>query len=96
MKRSTERILTTHTGSLPRPDDFLPILEEKESGKLRDAAAFDEASASASGCKPRQERRDLSPKSIAYQENCQQSNDDADDKRKEDACHRDVGRSRAA
>jgi 5-methyltetrahydropteroyltriglutamate--homocysteine methyltransferase len=41
MKRSMERILTTHTGSLPRPENFLPILEEKEGGKLRDAAAFD-------------------------------------------------------
>ncbi len=26
MKRSTERILTTHTGSLPRPPDLLPLL----------------------------------------------------------------------
>src|SRR5215471_6579320 len=26
MKRSTERILTTHTGSLPRPDDLLAAL----------------------------------------------------------------------
>jgi 5-methyltetrahydropteroyltriglutamate--homocysteine methyltransferase len=26
MKRSTERILTTHTGSLPRPPDLVPIL----------------------------------------------------------------------
>ncbi len=26
MKRSTQRILTTHTGSLPRPPDLLPIL----------------------------------------------------------------------
>ena len=34
MKRSTERILTTHTGSLPRPDDLLAMLEAKESGRL--------------------------------------------------------------
>ena len=26
MKRSTERILTTHTGSLPRPDDLAALL----------------------------------------------------------------------
>lgn len=39
MKRSTERILTTHTGSLPRPDDFLPILQAQEAG-ASDAAAF--------------------------------------------------------
>jgi len=25
MRRSTERILTTHTGSLPRPDDLIPM-----------------------------------------------------------------------
>jgi 5-methyltetrahydropteroyltriglutamate--homocysteine methyltransferase len=41
MKRSTERILTTHTGSLPRPDDLLPLIAAKEAGKLNDAAAFD-------------------------------------------------------
>jgi 5-methyltetrahydropteroyltriglutamate--homocysteine methyltransferase len=40
MKRSTERILTTHTGSLPRPDGLLPLIEQKESGALRDTAAF--------------------------------------------------------
>jgi len=40
MKRSTERILTTHTGSLPRPGDFLALLEEKERGGSRDGAAF--------------------------------------------------------
>lgn len=27
MQRSTERILTTHTGSLPRPADLLPVLD---------------------------------------------------------------------
>ena len=27
MKRSTERILTTHTGSLPRPPDLTTMLE---------------------------------------------------------------------
>lgn len=30
MKRSTERILTTHTGSLPRPDDLLELLLSSE------------------------------------------------------------------
>jgi 5-methyltetrahydropteroyltriglutamate--homocysteine methyltransferase len=40
MKRSTERILTTHTGSLPRPADLLPLLRQKEDGELRDAAAL--------------------------------------------------------
>ncbi len=32
MKRSTERILTTHTGSLPRPSDLLPLLAAAEAG----------------------------------------------------------------
>jgi 5-methyltetrahydropteroyltriglutamate--homocysteine methyltransferase len=36
MKRSTSRILTTHTGSLPRPPDLLPLLlAPDESGKNR-------------------------------------------------------------
>jgi 5-methyltetrahydropteroyltriglutamate--homocysteine methyltransferase len=30
MKRSTERFLTTHTGSLPRPDDLIQIMFAKE------------------------------------------------------------------
>ena len=37
MRRSTERVLTTHTGSLPRPDD---LLQAKESAPLPDPAAF--------------------------------------------------------
>ncbi len=41
MKRSTERILTTHTGSLPRPDDLLTLLYAKEKGELQDQAAFE-------------------------------------------------------
>lgn len=41
MKRSTERILTTHTGSLPRPDDLLTMLYAKEKGELQDQAAFE-------------------------------------------------------
>src|ERR1700733_13399058 len=32
MKRSTERILTTHTGSLPRLSDLLPLLAAAEAG----------------------------------------------------------------
>lgn len=43
MKRSTDRILTTHTGSLPRPEGLLPLIEQKESGALRDLAAFNTA-----------------------------------------------------
>jgi 5-methyltetrahydropteroyltriglutamate--homocysteine methyltransferase len=40
MKRSTERILTTHTGSLPRPATLLPLIEQKENGTIRDQAGF--------------------------------------------------------
>ncbi|MGH7986662.1 MAG: cobalamin-independent methionine synthase II family protein [Candidatus Binataceae bacterium] len=41
MKRSSQRILTTHTGSLPRPDDLFTRLRAKEAGELADAGAFD-------------------------------------------------------
>lgn len=40
MKRSTDRILTTHTGSLPRPADLVAILNGKELGESYDRAAF--------------------------------------------------------
>src|SRR5919204_3171167 len=42
MKRSTDRILTTHTGSLPRPPDLLDMLRARESGEPVDARAFAE------------------------------------------------------
>lgn len=35
--QSTERILTTHAGSLPRPDDLLPLVLAQEQGKRVDA-----------------------------------------------------------
>jgi 5-methyltetrahydropteroyltriglutamate--homocysteine methyltransferase len=38
MKRSTDRILTTHTGSLPRPSELLPLIAAAESGKDADLA----------------------------------------------------------
>ena len=41
MKRSSERILTTHTGSLPRPDDLTTMLYAKDKGELQDQAAFE-------------------------------------------------------
>src|SRR5262245_43748890 len=40
MKRSTERILTTHTGSLPRPTDLLALLRAREEGRLDGEAAL--------------------------------------------------------
>jgi len=36
MKRSSERILTTHTGSIPRPDDLIATMREKENGRPYD------------------------------------------------------------
>jgi 5-methyltetrahydropteroyltriglutamate--homocysteine methyltransferase len=39
MKRSSERILTTHTGSLPRPDDLLSIIAARETGAATAADA---------------------------------------------------------
>ena len=40
MKRSTDRILTTHTGSLPRPKGLLRLLQEREEGRLHDEAVL--------------------------------------------------------
>src|SRR6266480_1008431 len=38
MKRSTERILTTHTGSLPRPDNLMQMMLAREQGQTVDAS----------------------------------------------------------
>ena len=40
MKRSTERFLTTHTGSLPRPADLIRMMFAKEEGVLVDPVAL--------------------------------------------------------
>jgi 5-methyltetrahydropteroyltriglutamate--homocysteine methyltransferase len=40
MIRSTERFLTTHTGSLPRPDDLIRMMYAKEEGVPIDRAAL--------------------------------------------------------
>src|SRR6185312_12021367 len=40
MKLSSERILTTHTGSLPRPDSLMPQLRAKEASEAYDPAAL--------------------------------------------------------
>ncbi len=42
MKRSTERILTTHTGSLPRPEDLVAMLYARDKGELTDQAVFEQ------------------------------------------------------
>jgi 5-methyltetrahydropteroyltriglutamate--homocysteine methyltransferase len=47
MKLSTERILTTHVGSLPRTSKALDVLYQKENGEPYDPAAFDSAVAAA-------------------------------------------------
>jgi 5-methyltetrahydropteroyltriglutamate--homocysteine methyltransferase len=40
MRRSTERILTTHAGSLPRPDELRDLLIAKDEGRPYDHEAF--------------------------------------------------------
>jgi 5-methyltetrahydropteroyltriglutamate--homocysteine methyltransferase len=40
MQRSTERFLTTHTGSLPRPDDLIRMMYAKEEGVPVERAAL--------------------------------------------------------
>jgi 5-methyltetrahydropteroyltriglutamate--homocysteine methyltransferase len=40
MRRSTERFLTTHTGSLPRPDDLIRAMFAREEGVPVDRAAL--------------------------------------------------------
>ena len=41
VRRSTDRILTTHTGSLPRPADLDTMLFDREEGRLADRGAFE-------------------------------------------------------
>ena len=41
MNRSTNRILTTHTGSLPRPMDLAATLEAKDAGNMPEQESFD-------------------------------------------------------
>src|SRR5437762_7802751 len=47
MKRSTERFLTTHTGSLPRPEDLIRMMYAREEGVPVDPAALSKRVASA-------------------------------------------------
>ena len=41
MNPSAGRILTTHSGSLPRPLGFLPVLLARDAGQANDAEFFD-------------------------------------------------------
>ena len=45
MKLSTERILTTHVGSLPRPDDLVEMLGREDRGEPVDETALHERTA---------------------------------------------------
>src|SRR5215831_13988975 len=47
MKTSTDRILATHTGSLPRPKPLLDLILGRERGEMVDAAVFEAATAAA-------------------------------------------------
>ena len=40
MQRSTDRILTTHAGSLPREDDLAALIRQKVQGEALDEATF--------------------------------------------------------
>ena len=40
MQRSLDRFLTTHTGSLPRPDDLIRMMYAKEEGVPVDPQAL--------------------------------------------------------
>src|ERR1700733_2740908 len=40
MQRSTDRILTTHAGSLPREDDLNALIRKKATGEALDETAF--------------------------------------------------------
>jgi 5-methyltetrahydropteroyltriglutamate--homocysteine methyltransferase len=41
MEISTDRILTTHTGSIARPDDLIELMRAKENGRPYDREAFE-------------------------------------------------------
>ena len=56
MKRSTNRFLTTHVGSLPRPADLVRIMFAKEDGVPIDRTAFDARVAAAVGDAVRRQR----------------------------------------
>jgi 5-methyltetrahydropteroyltriglutamate--homocysteine methyltransferase len=49
MKRSTDRILATHVGSLPRPADLLAMMEARDQGKAFDQQEYDQRLRSAVG-----------------------------------------------
>ena len=55
MQTSTDRILTTHTGSIARPDDLIELMRAKENGQPYDHEAFEaRATAAVEECVRRQ------------------------------------------
>jgi 5-methyltetrahydropteroyltriglutamate--homocysteine methyltransferase len=47
MTAATDRILTTHAGSLPRPPEFLPMILARDAGAIADEARFEAAAQAA-------------------------------------------------
>ena len=47
MKTSTNRLLTTHTGSLPRPKPLVDLILDREKGNMVEAPAFETETANA-------------------------------------------------
>ena len=47
MKTSTDRILTTHAGSLPRPKSLVDVILAREKGETIDAATFEDVTSKA-------------------------------------------------
>jgi 5-methyltetrahydropteroyltriglutamate--homocysteine methyltransferase len=56
MRTSRDRILTSHAGSLPRPDDLIAVNRERESGAATDEAAWQSRLRSAVGDVVRRQR----------------------------------------
>src|SRR5260221_12062826 len=55
VRTSTDRILTTHTGSIARPDDLIELMRAKENGLPYDTGAFEaRAAAAVADCVRRQ------------------------------------------
>ena len=55
MQTSTDRILTTHTGSIARPDDLIELMRARENGRPYDTGAFEaRATAAVAECVRRQ------------------------------------------
>ena len=47
MKSSTREILTTHAGSLPRPDDLIELNRARQDGETKDEAGYQQRLAAA-------------------------------------------------